>query len=631
MKLRHILQLALLETKRKKKTYSVKTLLFLIVLITIFFGTITIVFQSGVMYQQRLYDISTEEDTLKPYLVQSAFTINPNAPNTFFENNGKFYYRYESSLRGRASASALRETLTQQNYIALYEQGINPLYLVYVNITNVAQNPTDRDLVSLAQNRPGQVNNIPTISELDEMTQAGVSEDSQVTQTPADTQITQNDQTTSVEQENTQQDNVPIAQPDSATQQMQDQSVQPTSQTQQFNGQISPELEGLQTPNDISSFAFVKDLLVFIQILFVLNVASGLFGTAILREKMNQKSSLLFLANIKPWEFVIGKALVYFVGVYILFLVIFITQYPQLLIIIPIHLIAIVLIILYLSISCVNGFLARNHKEYSFLSVFSITTISLYLLIPAFLSNISELSYASLLTPFALYAQGEIVNTTILFFVIPIYGILGTLIFYICTKAWDYETLYMFEPPFTKLLRLIANAMTKTWQLLIFGMGSVAFAWICQLLLVAVFVTTNLPAKMLLFLLVAAIVEEYFRNLGIHALYKHNMPLVNPTNKNTSKIKTQLMLALFTGLGFMIAEKGFLVLTIAPYLSGFELLVLSGLVAPFLLHSALTFSFIQMRENIAFFRNRYWMSALFLGLIHAAINIFILQFSGVIA
>jgi hypothetical protein len=614
MKWRNITQIALLELKRKKKTYSPSTLIFLGTLLVIFFLAASLLFTAGVSKQNTFYDVQTQNPLVMDYLEGSQFRIDESSRNSIRVDGRFVNYRSTRSLRDMASGSAFLDVLHKTNDKALDYVGADPKYLVYLNITALSQNTTRNvtEVISGLKPNSSDISSVGTAPSIDMISQTDSFENIQndidfISSTESTESAHDIDSSTDL----------------SIIGQMQDQSqLQPQSQLN-LQPQQDFELQSeLQTPSQINTFAFVKDLFIFIQILFILNVASGLFGTAILEEKMNQRSSLLFLANVSKWDFIFGKGLIYFVSVYLLFIVVLALQYPFLLSKLAIYFIGIVLILLYLSISCLNGLLARNHKEYSFLSVFTITGISLYLLIPAFLANISELSYASLLTPFALYAQGTPVNLAVLFFVIPIYAAIGLLILYVCSVAWDYESLYAFETPYHKLLLLLSKAITKSWHGFVFGLSSVAFGWVSQLLLIAVIISVNFTAKYIVFFIVAAILEEYFRNLGSYALVKNQTQNVALSHK--------ILFSFFVGLGFMLAEKGFLVLTIAPYLQGFELLVLSGLIAPLLLHSSLTYAYLVMAEKSTFFRNNYVVSIVLLGLIHAGINLLILSYTGVI-
>jgi hypothetical protein len=609
MKLRNIVEIARLELKRKKKTYSATTLIILGGLLVIFFIAASILFTKGVVVQNTYYDVQTQNSRVLGYLEDSKYDVDMTSRNIVRVDGNVVTYRSGRSLKDMASASAFLERLDSENDRKLIELGVNPQFLLYVNVTTLAQsaslnesrNISDllyRERLNVSQNLSGELGTAPFLDT------SVINQNSPIREQSDDrisTETSSWDESEDVT--NVQTQTIRIEQTD-------------ISQNQALISDVDAEF---MTPSQINTFAFVKDLFIFIQILFILNIASGLFGTAILEEKLNQRSSLLFLAHISQWDFILGKVLVYFVSVYILFIGILAMQYPFLLTHVAVYFIGFVLLILYLGMSCLNGLLARNHKEYSFLSVFTITGVSLYLLIPAFLANISELSYASLLTPFALYAQGAFVNNSLLFFVIPIYGIIGLLLFYICSVCWDFESLYAFETPYQKLLLLLSKAMHNVWHGFIFGLSSVAFGWVSQLLLIAVLLSVDVVGKYIFFFIFAAIFEEFFRNMGAYALVKYNHPLLSK----------KFLFSCFIGLGFMIAEKGFLVLTIAPYLEGFELLVLSGLIAPFMLHTLLTYGYFTLATRYNLFKTNYLLTCILLGLLHAGINLLIISYTGV--
>ena len=97
-------------------------------------------------------------------------------------------------------------------------------------------------------------------------------------------------------------------------------------------------------------------------------------------------------------------------------------------------------------------------------------------------------------------------------------------------------------------------------------------------------------------------------------MIKHNSPL----------LKRKALVAGLIGLGFIIAEKGFLLISIAPYLQGFELLVLSGLIVPFLLHAGFAYAYIKLATKFTFFRDRFVLTTILLAILHASFNALVL-------
>ena len=93
--------------------------------------------------------------------------------------------------------------------------------------------------------------------------------------------------------------------------------------------------------------------------------------------------------------------------------------------------------------------------------------------------------------------------------------------------------------------------------------------------------------------------------------------------------KRKILFSVMTGLGFMFAEKGLLALSIAPFLQGYQLLVLTGLVVPFLLHTCFTLLFVYGAYYFPVLRKHYFWSMLFLGLLHSAFNYSVIILTGV--
>ena len=590
----NILSVARLELKRKKTTLRPKAVISIAAVLILFVVSFVLLSNYGIRQQNAFYEITPTDTELDTYFIDSKFQMSPDAENRVSYHGGAYSYRPDRSLIGYASQTALLRLIRDTNLDALEHYEVQPKHLLYLNIT-------ERFREEILDRPPLPERGDPEQSSEDVFTD----------------QPGQTDEVTEPDIDGPR--DVPTPQPQSvgSIEEYQQEDIQdnPTEVVGQEAAINAVNTTGLVPSTDVETLDHVRDLFLIIQLLVVLNFVSALFGNAIFEEKLNQRSSLLFLSNLRVHEFVIGKILPYAGIALLLMMGIIGFQYPHMLRNPVVYLISSILILLYFSISGMNGFLARSNKEYSFLNVFTIAGASLYLLIPAFVANYSTLGYASLFTPLLFYAQQQTVRASLLLFLLPIYLLIGIIILFLASRVWNYEELYRLDSPARKLIQMVGHAVQRRWHYVVAGIFVVPFAWAVQLILIAVFLVVRFPGATPLFLLVAAFSEEIFKNIAVYATMGR---------EGFFRIRTMISVSLLTGIGFLVAEKLFLILAILPYLEGYELFVTTGLVVPFLLHAGLTFLYL-VGCRFSYWLRRHYLLAMFLnGLIHAVINFAIL-------
>lgn len=641
---RNIITITRIEFAKKKSSFHPLALLSLGVVIFIFIIGWWLLFSYAKPLTHSYYEVDYNENALDPYFEGTSFTYVPDSDIKIRKGDMKLVYFDKGGIFGLSARSALSELLISTNKKALLYYNVSPLFLLYLNLTYVEQNiSVIEDKISSYEHIFGEEDKTPSILdepnsiEQDFLNAGEKSQNNTDTSFQKESSSSENDggpssdttQKNIVENDdsnaNTLNDNI-ISEED--TFKIEDDSLDAeTDMDVFFQDQDSLvfnetlDVDDLHNTDDIDTFSFAKNLLLLIQIIFVLNIASGLFGTSIYEEKINQRSSLLFSAAVSSFEFIIGKALPYFIFSFIASIAFLFFYDPSFLTHLPVFLILIELIALYLSITCLNGFLARSTKEFSFLNLFSVSVLSLYLLIPGFLANISELSYASLLTPLLHYSNGTPVSYNLLFFVMPAYALVAVLIFFIASKAWDYESLYGFFTPGEHLTRLLSIFLTSYPLFFLYGMFVVAFGWVIQLGLIVVVLSINFLGKYFLFFIIAAFFEEYLRNYGVRAVLKNK-------SFDLRGFKKSFLASFLIGLGFLFSEKIFLLLSIAPFIDGFRLLVAAGLIVPLMIHFGFTFMYLSLAKRYAFFINHYFLSMVLFGCVHGIFNFLTISLVG---
>ncbi|HLP79734.1 MAG TPA: hypothetical protein VK158_03815 [Acidobacteriota bacterium] len=587
----HIFTISRLELGRRKRSARPAVILSLLAVLALFIGSFILLANTGVRNTHKFYQISASGKMLK-YLEDSEFerSMQSNAIVIQTQNDS-----YRLATRGGFVSSALQaslmELITKKNAQFLAERNLTPL--LYLQINSV---PREEILVLS-----------PKVEEQSEQStqieQPVVQKPLEQTDTNQQTQTSQTPTTTSIESDKT----APQISMESSTSEVVAAAQAPNIVPITAQSEQPPELI---TPNQLSTLSQIKDLFIVIQLMIICNFFSALFGNAIFEEKLNYKSSLLFVAPIKRREVIIGKLLPYFCGAILAASTVIYLQYPAQLLHPQTYVILVTLAMLYFAMSFLNGILSRSNKEYSFLNVFTTSILSLYLLIPSFLANYSTLGYASLFTPILLAIQGTMPQLQLLVFVVFTYLAVSITIFTIGSNLWDFERLYRYDSPFQKILYMLKASTKKLWHYFIFGVMSVPLIWIMQLVIIAVFLLIPMGAKLPIFLLLAALSEELIRNIIVKA---HQLP----THEDPVHAKQPFRYAVAVGVGFAIAEKSILLIAIAPFLDGYKILISAGIIVPMILHTVFTYCAMKSAQR---FPNAYIITCIILALIHATFN-----------
>jgi hypothetical protein len=640
--MRNILPVLLTELKRRRTSLRPKALTGILFVLIIFALSFLLLSLSGLGQQRIYYTIDPAAPGLFAYFTDSSFLISRESNTVIFDAGDRYELRTTDDIVGSATRAALVNRLKEVNFNAFSHYNISPKYMLLLNVTEryreeLLNRSPIADVARPAYGSGASLDDIPGPTDTDEKdveqdkgsssggddggsspSGASSSETEPPTGSVADTRTAPDTgsgagasgiENEAMEEDSSQEQSI------SGLRAGEEGVVQSTQDEQ--GDEIHPDL---LPATEVETFSHVKDMFIIIQFLLILNFMSAIFGNAIFEEKLSQRSSMLFMSNLRTHEFIIGKMLPYALIAMALMCILVAVQYPAMLLQPMAYVIMATLVILYFSFACLNGFLARSNKEYSFLNVFSISGISLYLLIPAFIANYSKLGYASLFTPLLFYAQEAAVDVSLLLFLLPIYLGVGLILFFVASRHWNYEDLYQYRPVKEKIYSMVEKSVKHLWHYLVAGVFVVPFAWMVQLLFIAVFLVVDLPFKTVLFMMLAAFTEDILKNIAPYATLRNAR-----ADSPSWRIGRLVAISLLTGGGFMVAEKLFLVLAIVPYLNGFELLVTAGLVVPFLLHAGLTFLYLLLMKHVVVARRRYVLFMLLSGIIHVSINLLILN------
>ncbi len=356
------------------------------------------------------------------------------------------------------------------------------------------------------------------------------------------------------------------------------------------NTQISRYTEVLSSDNTMGSFKtpsqlspplpFDSIVLIFVFI-FPLYFTSQFFMMSIMNERIERKGEVLLSTPVKTSSLIIGKALPYFIGMVAICtgLTLFINAPP--LILLPL----IPIIFFFLANALLIGMLSRSFKELSFISIFFSTVATSYIFFPSIFANVHVISLVSPLTLIVLTLQGTPWTLTDYLYSTSLFWLTGAVLFAIAVKNFKEERLFSEKNLVTRIREFLSEILSEKrpfLSLFLVAGFSIPFVFMVQLMSLVLFFNLPMPYSLVFLLLVAALIEEIAKAVGIYTMYVRNPAFF--TGKNL------LIACAAIATGFLVGEKLLLFVTLSQItesvFGSILFLSLGVLWMPLLLHFA---------------------------------------------
>ena len=270
------------------------------------------------------------------------------------------------------------------------------------------------------------------------------------------------------------------------------------------------------------------------------------FTSSFMEEKMNRKLNILLSTPVTPFEIIMGKMLPYIGYSVIAIITVTLLLKGNILLALAIF---IPIMLFILSIYLMVALLYRTFKDQTFFSLLAVTVVTVYLIYPAMLSGVSDLSSISPLNLAVQMYKGEpfglgeyFLSTT------PMY-LTFSLAMFIGVRIFNEEYLMGFRPLYSKLGEAIYLAINKNHLYIsIFALSLLFIPVVFMVQLASITIAFNLPMPFALvaLLVISVIVEEIAKSAGIAVLLQNNI---------VKSLKGVLVLSFITVLGFFIGEK----------------------------------------------------------------------------
>lgn len=355
---------------------------------------------------------------------------------------------------------------------------------------------------------------------------------------------------------------------------------------------------------------FAQVLVAFIYLLPV-SFVSVFFVSSFMEEKINRRLTILLSSPVTPLQIILGKLLPYAVFSVLAGTSVTLVAGGDVLLALAI-LMPVILFIF--AIYLMVPMLYRTFKDTTFISMLATALTTTYLIFPAVFSGVNDLAYISPLTLLVkMYRDEPFGLREYLFAVVPMAALFG-LSLYAATRVLNEEYLTGYKPLYRKVadaIFLLLSRRRPYLSIFLLSLVLIPLVYMVQLALLAM--ATNLPLSYALagVLIIAAIVEEIAKSIGIITLLDRQL---------VRSGRGVIALAFLSALGFLIGEKLLLLISlsvVSESLASQALFSTGALILPLLAHFVFTTIVCGLRAR---FRWRYVVTVLIGAAVHVAYN-----------
>ncbi|MDD5474401.1 MAG: ABC transporter permease [Candidatus Methanoperedens sp.] len=376
-------------------------------------------------------------------------------------------------------------------------------------------------------------------------------------------------------------------------------------------GSRSPIKEqALATPSHFDPPIPFKSVVLSFIFIFPIYFIAQFFSSSIMEERVKRKGELLLVSPVKPYQIVIGKFLPYLLITLALVAVIAVNIGGSIWIVLMLLPVALI----FLSTAFMGAIIARSFKELTFVLIFLSVFLSGYIFLPAMFANIHAISIISPITLVVKLLENEPVSISeYLFSTTPFY-LVSILIFMFGIFIYREEDLFTQKPVGSKLLDSVQEFINRV-PMPVFFLSITLLPLVFSLQLMLIVLLFNVPIRIgiVVFILIAAFIEEVVKSAGIYTVFSRKIYPVTTGNA--------LKFGILSGAGFFAGEKVLLLLVIASIAGSVfgSVMGIGLLIYPLLLHvTSTTAASLSLKGT-----GNYLFSVIFATVIHAAYNLYL--------
>ncbi len=370
----------------------------------------------------------------------------------------------------------------------------------------------------------------------------------------------------------------------------------------------------LATPSHFNPPIPFKSVVLSFIFIFPIYFIAQFFSSSIMEERVKRKGELLLVSPLSSSQIVLGKLLPYLLITLVMVagMTFKLGGSPWIiLILLPVSL-------MFLSTAFFGAIIARSFKELSFVLIFLSVFLSGYIFFPAMFANIHAISIISPITLVVKMLENEPVSISeYLFSTTPFY-LVSTLVFMFGIFIYREEDLFTQKSIRGKLLDSLREFIARVPNPLFFlSIALLPLAFSIQLMLIVLMFNVPLRIGILVFIILAALIEEVVKSVGIYTVF----------SEKSAKVTTAsaLKFGILSGAGFFVGEKVLLLVVVASIAGSVfgSVMGIGLLVFPLLLHiSSTTAASLSMRYLGT---KNYLASLVLASVIHASYNLYLVR------
>jgi ABC-type Na+ efflux pump permease subunit len=394
-----------------------------------------------------------------------------------------------------------------------------------------------------------------------------------------------------------------------------DKSPVPSAQeVTEAKGVLPVKEKTLATPSHFNPPVPFKSVVLSFVFIFPVFFIAQFFSASITQERVRRRGELLLASPVSPWQIVFGKLLPYLLLMLVLMggITVYIGGNPWMLVILlPVAL-------MFLSTAFLGAIISRSFKELTFILVFLSVTLSGYIFLPAMFTNIHVISIISPMTLVVRLLENEPVSIgEYIFSTLPFY-LVSLLVLMFGIFIYREEDLFTQKPIKSKLLDSLQVFIERVPAPLFFlGMALIPLVYSAQLIFIVLMFNLPIRYGVVIFILLAAFMEELVKSVGIYTVFSRKMTGV--TTRNALKA------GIYAGTGFFIGEKLILMAVIAGIANSVfgSVMGIGLLIFPFILHvTGTTVASLGMRYLGT---GKYLVSLMLATAVHSAYNLYLIR------
>ena len=571
--IRDLLTISRWEFRRTRLSFSKKTLLLSFILLILIGAVSFSVSQSGLHINDNIYKVVVTDPALAPILQTDdkfqVYSANEPEARYLFEQGGfdiliigdkVIHHNSEKSI---SALDALDKAIKRYDEARLLKYNdLNDTFPVWITVKNI-----DREQVF----QPQSIQKLPEVGKT-----AG--------STPAA--------------------ETPVSQPSEEAR------VPSKKELVEINSVSTIKEQELATPSHFNPPIPFKAVVLSFLFIFPIYFIAQFFSSSIIEERVKRKGELLLVSPAKPYEIVTGKLLPYLLIT--LVLVAAITVYLGgsawiVLMLLPVALI-------FLSTAFMGAIIARSFKELTFVLVFLSVFLSGYIFLPAMFANIHAISIISPITLVVKLLENEPVSVSEYIFSTTPFYLVSFLIFMFGIFIYREEDLFTQKPIMSKLLDSVQEFINRV-PAPIFFLSIVLLPLVFSLQLMLIVLMFNLPIRfgIIVFILIAALIEEVVKSVGIYTVFSRKLSDVTTGNA--------LKFGILSGAAFFLGEKLLLLVVIADITGSVfgSAMGIGLLIYPLILHvSSTTTASLSLKGT-----GNYPISVILATVIHSAYNLYL--------